>query len=204
MISFVVFSFLFFFVIRLICFQFVSNITLGAFMRDESAALLEAKLLCRLATDVLQALQFIHQCGICHNNINIDSILIQKDTGRVRNRIVYPCSKYAASVHLCRKRRIRYHETPCACFNTFTLNGEQYLGYFCWRKEHVNYRILFAEFSTKLSSIKLGNCENSRYSRLFTSRLAQRLSQASVSLQGQKYLVSTQFKLIIHQADNNY
>ena len=173
-------------------------------MRDESAAILEAKLLCRLATDVLQALRFIHQCGICHNNINIDSILIQKDTGRVRNRIVYPCSKYAASVHLCRKRRIRYHETPCACFNTFTLNGEQYLGYFCWRKEHVNYRILFAEFSTKLSSIKLGNCENSRYSRIFTSRLAQRLSQASVSLQGQKYLVSTQFKLIIHQADNNY
>lgn len=81
----------FFFVIRLICFQFVSNITLGAFMRDESAAILEAKLLCRLATDVLQALRFIHRCGICHNNINIDSILIQKDTGRVRNRIVYPC-----------------------------------------------------------------------------------------------------------------
>lgn len=85
------FFFPFFFVIRLICFQFVSNITLGAFMRDESAAILEAKLLCRLATDVLQALRFIHQCGICHNNINIDSILIQKDTGRVRNRIVYPC-----------------------------------------------------------------------------------------------------------------
>ena len=85
------FFFSFFFVIRLICFQFVSNITLGAFMRDESAAILEAKLLCRLATDVLQALRFIHRCGICHNNINIDSILIQKDTGRVRNRIVYPC-----------------------------------------------------------------------------------------------------------------
>lgn len=107
-------------------------------------------------------------------------------------------------MHLCRKRRIRYHETPCVCFNTFALNGEQYLGYFCWRKEHVNYRILFAEFNTKLSSIKLGNCENSRHSRIFTWRLAQRLSQALVSLQRQKYLVSTQFKLTIHQAHNNY
>lgn len=52
-------------------------------MKDESCTL-DAKLLGQLATDVLQALQFISSCGIHHNNVNMNNILIKKADGEVR------------------------------------------------------------------------------------------------------------------------
>ena len=82
--------------IRLICFQLVSSTTLEMFMKDESVAVQNSKLLCRLATDVLQALRFIASCGIHHNKITMQNILIQKTEERVRSFSCCSRLSYAA------------------------------------------------------------------------------------------------------------
>ena len=55
-------------------------------MNDKTCKL-DARLLCQLATDVLQALQFISNCGIQHNNVNMKNILIRKTEEEVTNDI---------------------------------------------------------------------------------------------------------------------
>lgn len=82
-------------------------------MKDESVAVQDSKLLCRLAIDVLQALRFIASCGIHHNKITMQNILIQKTKERVRAFSIFQFKLCWLSAHLYRRRRATVPRSVC-------------------------------------------------------------------------------------------